>query len=217
MPNGKDAIRINGRIAARPMEPGDAECCISIAGIPYTVTRRGKDAFEIIEDPLASAQARNRSMANAAMAKSPRSAVPMRKSSVLTMPVLAWGSVVVLAAAMIYFAAGPSYDKLAGQRVDQILHEMMSGRGAEMQLAITLWVKNKRVLETTDMLALASDQFDRWRREKDLYNKPFSRYAIVKTELLKDEKIPTAIVTFTIEDKEYKVRVPKDLPISWEN
>ena len=28
MPNGKDAIRVNGRIAAKPMEPGDAESAL---------------------------------------------------------------------------------------------------------------------------------------------------------------------------------------------
>jgi hypothetical protein len=216
MPNGKDAIRVNGRIAAKPMEPGDAECCISVAGIPYTVTRRGKDEFEIIEDPLASAQARNLSMANTALAHSRQSAVPMIKSSMIRMPVIAWGAVVVLAAAVIYFAAGPGYEKLAGQRVDKILHDMMSGRDLEMQFSVSLWAKNKRTLDSTEM-NWASDHFDRWRREKDLYGKPFSRYVIVKSELLKDEKIPTAIVTFTIEEKEYKVRVPKDLPISWED
>ena len=139
----------------------------------------------------------------------------MLKSSMIRMPVIAWGAVVLLAVALIFFATGPGYEKVAGQRVDKILHDMMSGRDAEMQFSVTLWAKNKRVLDSTEM-NWASDHFDRWRRDKDIYGKPFSRYAIVKSELLKEEKIPTAIVTFTIEDKEYKVRVPKDLPISWE-
>ena len=56
LPNGRDAIRINGRIAAKPMDPGDAECCVSVGGIPYTIKRRGKDEFAIEEDPLAQAQ-----------------------------------------------------------------------------------------------------------------------------------------------------------------
>ena len=214
MPNGKDAIRVNGRIAAKPMESGEAECAVSVGGIPYTVRRHGEE-FEVFEDPLAKAADRNRSTANAVLAHSPDSPLPMLKSSILKMPAIGWGVVVVLAAVMIFYAMGPGYEKLAAQRVDQILHDMPSGKSTEMQFSVGLWAKNKRVLDSQEM-SWASDHFDRWRQEKDLYNHPFSKYAIVKSELVKEEKVPTAIVTFTIDDKEYKVRVPKDLPISWE-
>jgi hypothetical protein len=214
LPNGRDAIRINGRIAAKPLDPGDAECCVSVGGVPYTISRRGKDEFEIEEDPLAQAQARTQDTAKSVLAHSTDSPLPFLKSSLLRGPVIAWSLVVVVAGILLFWAKGPSYEKLAGERVDKILHDMMSGKETEMQFSVTLWAKNKRVLEQTEM-NIAMNHFDRWRQAKDIYGKPFSSYKIVKSELVKEEKNPTAIVTFTIEDKEYKVRVPKDDEISW--
>ena len=213
LPNGRDAIRVNGRIAAKPMDPGDAEVCITIGGVPHTIHRRGKDDFDIVEDPLAQAQARSQATANTVLARS-KAPVAFRKSSPISGSMLAWGLVVVVAALLIFWAKGPGYEKLAADRVDKILHDMMSGRDNEMQFSITLWYKNKRTLDSTDM-NIAVEHFDKWRRAKQIYGKPFSNYKIVSSELVKEEKNPTAIVTFTIEDKQYKVRVPKDDEISW--
>jgi len=214
LPNGRDAIRINGRIAAKPMDPGDAECCVSVGGIPYTIKRRGKDEFAIEEDPLAQAQVRTQATAKALLAHSSDSPLPFLKSSLLRGPVIAWSLVVIVAGILIFWAKGPSYEKLASERVDKVLHDMMPGKEMEMQFSVTLWAKNKRVLEQTEM-NIAMNHFDRWRQAKGIYGKPFSSYKIVSSELVKEEKNPTAIVTFTIEDKEYKVRVPKDDEISW--
>ena len=214
LPNGRDAIRINGRIAAKPMDPGDAECCVSVGGIPYTIKRRGKDEFAIEEDPLAKAQVRTQATAKALLAHSSDSPLPFLKSSLLRGPVIAWSLVVIVAGILIFWAKGPSYEKLASERVDKVLHDMMPGKEIEMQFSVTLWAKNKRVLEQTEM-NIAMNHFDRWRQAKGIYGKPFSSYKIVSSELVKEEKNPTAIVTFTIEDKEYKVRVPKDDEISW--
>jgi len=83
-----------------------------------------------------------------------------------------------------------------------------------MQFSVTLWAKNTRVLEQNEM-NIAMDHFDKWRQAKGIYGKAFSSYKIVKSEIVKEEKNPTAIVTFTLEDKEYKVRVPKDEEITW--
>src|SRR5438270_11160441 len=214
LPNGRDAIRINGRIAAKPMDPGDAECCVSVGGIPYTIKRRGKDEFAIEEDPLAQAQVRTQATAKALLAHSSDSPLPFLKSSLLRGPVIAWSLVVIVAGILIFWAKGPSYEKLASERVDKVLHDMMPAKEMEMQCSVTLWAKNKRVLEQTEM-NIAMNHFDRWRQAKGIYGKPFSSYKIVSSELVKEEKNPTAIVTFTIEDKEYKVRVPKDDEISW--
>ncbi|HEX7191251.1 MAG TPA: hypothetical protein VF381_06735 [Thermoanaerobaculia bacterium] len=214
LPNGRDAIRINGRIASKPMDPGDAECSVSVGGIPYTIHRRGKDEFDIVEDPLARAQARTRATAKTVLASSSKTPLPFLKSSVLRGPVIAWSLIVVVAGLLIFWAKGPGYEKLAADRVDKVLHDMMSGKEMEMQFSVTLWAKNKRVLEQTEM-NLAMDHFDKWRQAKGIYGKAFSSYKIEKSELLKDEANPTAIVTFTIEGTEYKVRVPKDEEISW--
>jgi len=83
LPNGRDAIRINGRIAAKPLDAGDAECCISIGGVPHIVRRRGKDEFDIVEDPLAQAQVRTRSTAKAVMAHASDSSLPFLRSSAI--------------------------------------------------------------------------------------------------------------------------------------
>ena len=214
LPNGRDAVRINGRIATKPLDPADAECCVSVGGIPYTIHRRGKDDFEIVEDPLAQAVQRTRTTAKHVLAHSADSPLPFLKSSMLRAPAIGWAVVVLVAGLLLFWAKGPSYEKLAGERVDKILHDMMSGKDVEMQFSVTLWAKNKRVLEQTEM-NIAMNHFDKWRQAKGLYGKPFSTYKIVKSELVKDEKNPTAIVTFTIEGTEYKVRVPKDDEISW--
>jgi hypothetical protein len=214
LPNGKDAIRVNGRIAAKPMDPAEAECPITVGGVPHMITRRGKDSFEIEEDPLAQAMARNRDTANTVLAQSGQTAVRVRKSSPLTAPMVGWAVVVIVAGLLIFWAKGPGYDKIAADRVDKILRDMQSGRETEMQFSVTLWAKNKKVLEQTEM-NIAMNHFDRWRQEKGIYGKPFSSYKIVKSEIVKDETNPTAVVTFTIEDTEYKVKVPKDAEISW--
>jgi hypothetical protein len=214
MPNGKDAIRVNGRIAAKPMDPAEAECVINIGGVPHMITRRGKDGFDIGEDPLAQAQARTQDTAKTILAQKGQTAVTIKKSSPLTAPMIGWGIVVIVAGLLIFWAKGPGYDKIAAERVDHILRDMKSGREVEMQFSVTLWAKNKKVLEQTEM-NIAMNHFDRWRQEKGIYGKPFSSYKIVKSEVLKSEANPTAIVTFTIEDTEYKVKVPKDAEISW--
>lgn len=214
LPSGRDAVRVNGRIATKPLDPGEAECCITVGGIPHTISRRGKDEFQIVEDPLAQAQARARDTAQTVLAQSPNSPLPFLKSSVLRGPVILWGLVVVVAALLIFWAKGPGYEKLAADRVDRVLHDMMSGKETEMQFSVTLWAKNKRVLEQTEM-NIAMNHFDHWRQAKGIYGKPFAVYKIVGAELVKEEKNPTAVVTFTIEDKQYKVRVPKDDEISW--
>ena len=62
---------------------------------------------------------------------------------------------------------------------------------------------------------IGSDGFDRWRQKKDLYRQ-IGEYSVIDSKVVEGEKVPTAIVRFTIEGKEYRVRVPKDLPISWD-
>jgi hypothetical protein len=51
--------------------------------------------------------------------------------------------------------------------------------------------------------------------EKNFYRK-VGDYKMVSSTEIKGEKVPTAIVTFILEGTQYRVRVPKDLPITWE-
>lgn len=219
MPNGKDSIRVNGRIAAQPMGSDEQERELSVGGKPHIVRRAG-DGFEIAADERipARAEARRRTTAtgNAVLAHASDSPLPMVKSQAPGwLPIAGWAAVVAVIAIVLVYATGPSYKKQAATRMQQVLHEMQSGKDAEMQFAVCLWAMNVRVLDIQSM-SVASDHFDKWRQAKNLYGRAFTRYKIVSSEEVKDQPVPTAIVTFTIEDEQFKVRVPERREISWE-
>lgn len=215
--NEKDIVRVNGRVAAKPLGPDDAERGISVGGVPYMLQRTGPDSYELIQDEWSAADARSRDTANAVLAHTQETPLAMVKSSALrTIPLLGWAAIVAFVAVMMVYATGDSYEGLAEKRVDEILREMHTGEYMKMQFAVTVWAKNRRVLESQEM-SWAADHFDNWRREKGLYNKAFTRWEVLDSEEVEGADNPTAIVTFTIEDQRYKVRVPKDRPITWEN
>lgn len=217
MPNGKDSIRVNGRIAAQPMGSDDQERELSVGGTPHIVRRAGTDGFQIAVDERADVKRRTQATAKAVLAHAADSPLPMVKSQAPGwLPVAGWAAVVAIVAIVLVYATGPSYKKQAATRMQQVLHEMQSGKDAEMQFAVCLWAMNVRVLDLQSM-SVASDHFDKWRQAKNLYGRAFTRYKIVSSEEVKDQKVPTAIVTFTIEDEQYKVRVPERREISWEN
>jgi hypothetical protein len=216
-PNGKDSVRVNGRIAAKPIDQAEEEQTFSVGGQPYIVRRIGKESFEILEDDWATAPQRAKSTADAALTHASDSPLPMAKQAATTLPLIGWGAVVaMLGLVLLYAARGKSYERVASDRVLEVLENMKSGRNVEMQFAVTIWTKNKRRLDLQEM-SWGSDHFDRWRQEKGLYQKAFTKFEIISSEMVKGQSIPTAIVTFKIEGDLYKVRVPKDLPISWEN
>jgi len=62
--------------------------------------------------------------------------------------------------------------------------------------------------------SLAPFHRDRWCQKKDLYRK-VGEFETLDAEIVEGEATPTAIVHFKLEGNEYRVRVPKDLPISW--
>ena len=215
LPNGKESIRVNGRIVARPMEKNEQECPITVAGKAFIVRRGQSGGFQVVEDPKAAAFARTQSAAKHALARSADSPLPMVKSGLSRQVMVIWGVAVALIAMMLIYATGPNYEKIAKMRMQNVLHEMKTGKNAEMQFAVGYWAMNQRVIDQNTM-NWASDGFDKWRGEKDLYAKAFTNYEVTKSELVKGEKNPTAIVTFKIEGTEYRVRVPNGQPIKWE-
>lgn len=115
--------------------------------------------------------------------------------------------------------AFPPYEQLAAKRVENMLNGMKEGGtgvGLPAQTAMCLWAANKVVITDRDLLTWASDNFDKWRREKKLYRK-IDSYAIVKAEMvpLSAKDKPVARVVFDVEGKNYTVEVPKDQPIRW--
>jgi hypothetical protein len=217
--NQKDMVRINGRVAAKPIGPEETERGISVGGAPYILHRKGPDSYDLVEDEWAVAEQRNRESANAILTHTRETPLSMAKSSVSRfLPMAGWAAVVAMVAIVMVYATGDNYAELAGKRVKQILTEMQTAGGdnMKMQLAVTLWAKNRRALDTGE-LAWASDNFDKWLQAKGLYNKAFTAFEVTDSKEVEGAERPTAIVSFKIEGQEYRVRVPKDLPISWEN
>jgi len=223
--NGKDVVRVNGRAAAKPIGPADKECAINIGGYPYVLRRTGADAYDLqiakataaTKSPLALAreiQERDNAINALGVLAESQAPVALEKDPFFKrLPSFGWLVIVAAIAAMIvYAAAGPSYKKVALERVTRVLSEMHSEKTS--QFAVTFWFKNKKILDTAEM-NIASDGFDRWRQKKDLYRQ-IGEYSVIDSKVVEGEKVPTAIVRFTIEGKEYRVRVPKDLPISWD-
>ena len=114
--------------------------------------------------------------------------------------------------------AFPSYDKTATKRVSEMLKNMNEGgtsTSGPAEAAACLWAAGAYRITDNARLSWASDNFDKWRRAKNLYRKT-GDFTVDSAELVKDAPEDTAIVSFTLEGKPYKVRVPKDHAIAWE-
>jgi len=223
--NGKDIVRINGRVAAKPISAEEKHRSINVGGSAYILQRLSADKYDLqlgeastpVKSPLALArEIRERDEAIDAMSVLAGSNAPValqRDSFFKRLPLFGWVFIVAAVGLMMYVLTGPSYDKIARERVNRLLSEMHAEKTS--QFAVTFWFKNKQILDSSEM-SIASDTFDRWRQKKDLYRK-VGDYSVIDSKVVDGEKVPTAIVRFVLEGKEYRVRVPKDLPISWED
>ncbi len=130
---------------------------------------------------------------------------------------LVWGVIAIAILGILWWAVGPSYEDQAAARVEQMLEVMRQGTGIEQQDAVGLWAKNNPKLMDRDELDWASNHYDKFRQEKDLY-RSFTGFRIVDSEMVEGEKVRTAIVSFEVEGQgSYRVRVPERLPMSWED
>ena len=222
--NGKDMIRVNGRVAAKPIGAEENERSISVGGWNYILHRLdaksydlevGESAAEVKNPRDLAREVQQRESSLDAMSVLARSNAPisMKKGSLFKwLPLVGYAGLILGVVGLMYMLKGPSYDKVAFSRVKRVLSEMHEMKGSPF--AVTYWFKNKRQLDQTEM-NIASDKFDRWLKEKDLYRK-VGDFEVIDSKIVEGEAKPTAIVRFVLESKEYKVRVPKDLPISWE-
>jgi hypothetical protein len=128
--------------------------------------------------------------------------------------------VLALVAAAIFFGFKklffPDYKVSAESRLHTMLDDMKEGTGvgAKQETAIALWYNGANRLDNAT-LSTASNQFDKWRQEKDLYRK-FDTFTIDSSETVKDAADPTAIFSTTIDGKPLKIRVIKGQPMRWE-
>jgi hypothetical protein len=126
--------------------------------------------------------------------------------------------IIVFAALLIgiRYMAFPGYESQVKTRVTNVLTGMQGGgaAGVPQQTAMAMWAKNKFTISDNQELNWASDKFDKWRREKKLY-RTFTGFEITEVEVLEDVEPRTALVTFVIEGKSYKVKVIDGRPIEW--
>ena len=47
-PSGEDVIRIDGRVAARPLDPDETQRAFFIDGVAYSLRRRGTNDFDLM-------------------------------------------------------------------------------------------------------------------------------------------------------------------------
>ena len=223
--NGKDVVRVDGRVAAKPISPEEKDRAISVGGFPYSLRRLSADKYDLdlgdpsaapVKSPLALArEVRERDEAIDAMSVLAGSKAPValqKDSFFKRLPSFGWLIIVGAVGLMMYMMMPPSYDKIAKERVNRVLSEMHAEKTS--QFAVTFWFKNKKILDNTEM-SIASDSFDKWRQQKGLYRQ-VGDFSVLDSKVVDGEKVPTAIVRFMLEGKEYRVRVPKDLPISWD-
>lgn len=221
--NGKDVVRVDGRVAAKPISSEEKDRSISVGGCPYSLRRLSADKYDLnlasaapTKSPLALAkEIRERDEAIDAMSvlASSQAPVALQKDSFFKrLPSFGWLVIVAAVGLMMFMLMPRSYDKIAKERVNRVLSEMHAEKTSPF--AVTFWFKNKRALETTEM-SIASDGFDKWRQKKDLYRQ-VGDFSVIDSKMVDGEKVPTAIVRFMLEGKEYRVRVPKDLAISWD-
>ena len=213
--NGKDLIRVDGKMAARPLAPHEKERTIPVGGSTWIVRRdlTGELSVSELDSSFADQVTHPAMVIPSRVAELPLGPTP--SGAAISIPLWGWVSVVVLGlGVMLWMALGPSYEKQAQQRVKQILTDMAQGTQGEVQFAVGIWARNVRTLADRDELSWASDHFDSWRREKDVYRK-FSDWEVVGAEEVEGAPVPTAIVTVKIEGRELKMLVPERKPISW--
>ena len=208
--NGKEMIRLDGRPAAKPLDPSEDERDILIDGQLYILRRiPGGFGFDL-EFPPPVYQSRHQMSAEAASA----GMVGGFQAATETFKLgrLIWIVLAGVIFAMIYFAI-PRYENEAVKRVNLLLKEMALGPGPQEELAMGIWLRNTRT-PTREELSWCIDHFPEFRKAKDLRRK-FTTYSVVKSEMVEGAKVPTALITIDVEGKQFKMLVPERKTITW--
>jgi len=116
----------------------------------------------------------------------------------------------------LHWANRGAEEKSAEVRVRQMMEGWLAdatGSSGDAQMAICMWFNGKRFPPDRDTLALASTDFDTWRRAKDLRRK-IHGYTIENVELV-DEKAGVVHVKVKIDGRNYMMKTQALQPIEW--
>lgn len=106
----------------------------------------------------------------------------------------------------------------AESRVLHVLAAMQKAgdsTGLDLQEGICRWYNGKRLIGDALTFDAAVTGFDRWRRERNVYNRKIASYEITGSEEVPDSDPPAVIVDVTIEGKPHRILVPEDSAMSW--
>lgn len=113
--------------------------------------------------------------------------------------------------------ASGSPEGAAEARVKKILEGLEKdgdGNSLAFQTAICQWDSGLDAIQDQGEFEQAYDHFSDWRDELDINHRKISGYEITKVELVQ-ESPPVAMVSGTIEGRQFKMRVPDKRRISW--
>jgi hypothetical protein len=113
--------------------------------------------------------------------------------------------------------ASGSPEAAAQDRVKKILEGLKKdadGDSLAFQTAICQWDSELDAIQDQGEFEQAYDHFSEWRDEFDINHRKISGYEITKVELVQ-ESPPVAMVSGTIEGRQFKMRVPHKRRISW--
>ena len=113
--------------------------------------------------------------------------------------------------------ASGSPEAAAQDRVKKILEGLKKdgdGNSLAFQAAICQWDSGIDAIQDQGEFEQAYDHFSDWRDEFDINHRKISGYEITKVELVQ-ESPPVAMVSGTIEGRQFKMRVPDKRRISW--
>jgi hypothetical protein len=85
-----------------------------------------------------------------------------------------------------------------------------------LQTSICQWDSAVGVIQDRTEFEQAYDAFDIWRTEFDINHRKISGYTIAGSEIIQ-ETPPVVLVSGTIEDRPFKMRVPDKRRVSWVN
>jgi hypothetical protein len=95
----------------------------------------------------------------------------------------------------------------------QGIRDNQDDRGLGLQTPVCMWAQGVLVISDGYELGRASDQFDHWRREGNIWN--ITSFEVAEAELIANSEPATVIVSGSVNGRPFKLRVPKGDKISW--
>jgi hypothetical protein len=123
-----------------------------------------------------------------------------------------WGVIAVaVVAPFIWYVTTTTYSKTARRRVETVLAGMTTTPDPS---TLGMWARNTHHLADARELSWASDHFDAWRREKDLYQK-IATWRVLSVDKVKGGEVQTASVEVEIDGRRLRILVPDGRPLTW--